>query len=40
MANLEKALKNCLKWEGGFANDPDDTGGPTMRGVTIATYRE
>lgn len=40
MANLEKALKKCLKWEGGFANDPDDTGGPTMRGVTIATYRE
>lgn len=40
MANLEKALKKCLKWEGGFANDPDDTGGATMRGVTIGTYRE
>ncbi len=40
MANLEKALKKCLKWEGGYANDPDDTGGPSMRGVTIATYRE
>lgn len=40
MANLELALKKCLKWEGGYANDPDDSGGPTMRGVTIATYTE
>lgn len=40
MANLEIALKKVLGWEGGFANDPDDSGGPTMKGVTIATYKE
>ena len=40
MANLETALKKVLGWEGGFANDPDDSGGPTMKGVTIATYKE
>ena len=40
MANLETSLKKVLGWEGGFANDPDDSGGPTMKGVTIATYKE
>lgn len=25
-------------WEGGFVNDPDDAGGATMRGITLATY--
>lgn len=40
MAKLEIALQKILGWEGGFANDPDDSGGPTMKGVTIATYKE
>lgn len=40
MAKLEIALQKVLGWEGGFANDPDDAGGPTMKGVTIATYKE
>lgn len=40
MANLELALKKVLRWEGGFANDPDDAGGATMKGVTIGTYTE
>lgn len=40
MAKLEPALQKVLGWEGGFANDPDDSGGPTMKGVTIATYKE
>lgn len=26
--------------EGGFSNHPDDNGGPTMRGVTLATFRD
>lgn len=31
---FEKARKT------GYANDPDDLGGATMVGVTIATYKE
>lgn len=40
MASLEKAIRKVLSWEGGYANDPDDTGGETMRGVTMNTYKE
>lgn len=40
MANLDKALIKIAKWEGGYANDQDDTGGPTMCGVTLTTYKE
>lgn len=39
MADLRLTLERVLGWEGGFANDPDDTGGATMRGVTIGTYK-
>lgn len=28
------------KWEGGYVNDPDDSGGCTMAGITIGTYRK
>lgn len=38
MANVEKLVPFILKWEGGFVNDPDDLGGATNRGVTLATY--
>lgn len=29
-----------LSWEGGFANHPQDPGGATMKGVTLATFRQ
>ena len=38
MADYKKLIPHVLKWEGGWGNDPDDKGGPTMKGVTIATY--
>jgi lysozyme family protein len=39
MADYTKLIPFILKWEGGFANDPADAGGATMKGVTLATYR-
>lgn len=39
IGNFEKALAHTLIEEGGFANHPDDPGGATMKGVTLATYR-
>lgn len=38
MADFKKLIPIILKWEGGWANDPNDKGGPTMKGVTLATY--
>ncbi|MDR2920171.1 MAG: peptidoglycan domain protein [Tannerella sp.] len=38
MANINKLVPFILKWEGGFVNDPDDLGGATNKGITIATY--
>lgn len=39
MASVEKLMPHLLRWEGGFACDPDDKGGATNMGVTIETYR-
>lgn len=39
MANFDLYAPTLKKWEGGWANDPDDRGGATMMGVTIATFR-
>lgn len=39
MADVNKLKPLILKWEGGFANDPADAGGATMKGVTITTYK-
>ena len=36
MADVRKLAPFILKWEGGFVNDPDDLGGATNMGVTIA----
>lgn len=33
-------LELVFKAEGGFVNDPQDTGGQTMRGVTYAVFKE
>lgn len=40
MANYHDIVPYILRWEGGFVNDPDDSGGATNLGVTIATFRE
>lgn len=31
-------LAETLRWEGGYADDAHDPGGPTNKGITIATY--
>jgi lysozyme family protein len=36
--NYASALKQVLKYEGGFSNHPSDPGGATMKGVTQAVY--
>lgn len=35
-----KIIDHIKKWEGGWANDPDDSGGCTMSGITIGCFRE
>lgn len=37
--NFERCLAETLAHEGGWSDHPDDPGGATMRGVTLATYR-
>lgn len=39
MADVKKLVPHILKWEGGWANDPDDLGGATNKGVTFKTYK-
>jgi glycosyl hydrolase family 108 len=36
--NWSRCLAFILKWEGGWADDPQDVGGATMKGITIGTY--
>lgn len=40
MAEASKMIPFIRKWEGGYANDPDDKGGCTMMGVTIKVYQK
>ena len=40
MADASKMIPFIRKWEGGFSDDKDDSGGCTMAGVTIAVYRK
>jgi len=34
VANFEEAFRHTLKNEGGYANDPDDSGGETYKGIS------
>jgi len=40
MASFDKYAPKLKKWEGGYANHPNDTGHETMCGVTLATFRQ
>ena len=40
MASFDKYVPRLKQWEGGYGNHPNDSGGPTMCGVTIATFRQ
>lgn len=35
---FEQALPHILKYEGGYANNPNDPGGATMKGITQRVY--
>ena len=39
-ANFQRALDCVLEHEGGWADNPRDPGGATMRGITLTTYRQ
>ena len=39
MAKVEVLVPFILSWEGGFSCHPNDKGGATNKGVTIATWR-
>src|SRR5687768_4378075 len=38
--NRQKAIETTLKWEGGYVNHPQDPGGATNYGITIADVRK
>jgi lysozyme family protein len=40
MAEIVLLVPKILQWEGGYVNDPSDSGGPTKMGVTIGTWRK
>lgn len=38
--NFPEALAHTLQFEGGWANNPNDPGGATMKGITQRTYNQ
>jgi lysozyme family protein len=40
MSDFRTFLKKILKWEGGYANHPNDRGGCTNKGIILSTYRQ
>lgn len=40
MNSIDQIIDEVIRAEGGYANDPDDAGGETMYGITIAVARE
>lgn len=39
LKNLPASVNFSLQYEGGFVDDPEDPGGATNKGITLATYR-
>ena len=39
MADIKHLSRFILSWEGGYSSHPNDPGGPTNRGVTLATWK-
>ena len=38
MANPKLLIPKIQKWEGGWADDPTDNGGATMKGITLSSF--
>lgn len=38
MAELKKAFRETMKWEGGYVNDPNDRGGETNFGISKRSF--
>ena len=38
MANFDKAILHSLQWEGGYVNDPSDSGGETKYGISKRSF--
>ena len=39
MADITILKPFILSWEGGFSNNPNDSGGATMKGITLRTFQ-